>query len=309
MGRTLRIETNDPVILNYVNRLFERYRGTRSAKAEFLWRIVSDAPNTLTPSWPTMTAFSDTGLRYVNLGQRSFFAVDLDSREAVAFLSRGLAHDAVGFPSVFVATLFDMTAAALGLTLIPAACVSSNGRALLIFGPPRSGKTTSVCWARRSGLEFCADQASYLDLEGGRLCAWGQFWPAAFRPETMDFLPELATSTDSFAYGPLKFLCLREDSVGRPYLHSLPPVACVFLERNAPGSPRLIRLPASEWISWVRETLLFADDRRFWAQRDAALEALGNLPAFSLRYGADPAEAAGWYRKLFTSGEKACEIC
>ena len=51
-----------------------------------------------------MAAFSDDGLRYVNLGQRNFFAVDLNTRKAVAFLSEELAKDNVGFISVFAAT-------------------------------------------------------------------------------------------------------------------------------------------------------------------------------------------------------------
>lgn len=309
MRRTVHLETNDPVILSHVNELFNGETAARSAKADFLWRIVSENQEATAPSWPKMTAFSDRGLRYVNLGQRNFFAVDLESREGVSFVSRALAHDAVGFASVLVATLFDMTAGALGLTLIPAACVSSNGHALLIFGPPRSGKTTSGYWAGRSGLEFHSDQAVYLDFEGDRMSAWGQFWPAAFRPDVCDFMPELAPSLRPFGYGPMKFLCPTTDPANQPLPRSLSPVACVFLERNAAKPSRLIRLRSSDYAKQLRKSLPFVDDPRFSAERDAALEALDTLPAFNLQYGADPVEAVAWYQELLNGREKMDELC
>src|ERR1019366_8266400 len=123
-----------------------------------LWRLIGEKDADAYPAWPKMAAFSDDGLRYVNLGQRSFFAGDLDAGKAIGFLSEKLVNDAVGFNSVFAATLFDMTAPALRLVPIGAACVGLNGKALLVFGPPRSGKTTSAYLAGKVGLEFLADE-------------------------------------------------------------------------------------------------------------------------------------------------------
>ena len=194
MGRRVRLESNSDAIFGGITALFKCTGGLSSTPPDFVWRLVGERNRGAGPPWPEMAAFSDDGLRYVNLGQRSFFAIDLNAGEAIAFLSEELASDPVGFSSVFAATLFDMTASALGLVQIAAACVSLHGRALLVFGAPRSGKTTSTYLAGKLGLEFHSDQASYLDLQPDGLHVWGQFWPAAFREEAVQFLPELTCS-------------------------------------------------------------------------------------------------------------------
>jgi hypothetical protein len=245
-----------------------------------------------------MAAFSDDGLRYVNLGQRSFFAIDLDAGEAIAFLSEELASDPAGFSSVFAATLFDLMAPALGLVHVAAACVSLQGRALLVFGPPRSGKTTSTYLAGKLGLEFHADQASYIDLKPKGLRVWGQFWPAAFRQDTVKFLPELESSTGSFTYRDLTFLCFVKHPFQAPRARTVIPVGCVFLERQATDVPHLIPLTLTDREDRLSNCLAFQDDRRFAAQYASALRELGKLPGYRLPYGNDPAVAATFLRSI-----------
>jgi hypothetical protein len=199
---------------------------------------------------------------------------------------------------VFASTLFDMTAAALRLVQISAACVALHGRALLIFGPPRSGKTTSTYLAGQQGLEFHADEASFLDLKPEGLHVWGQLWPAAFREETTQFLPELASSTSSFTYGSLTFLCFEKDLFRPLQARAVVPVGCLFLERQGSEVPRLIPLASAELEDRLRDALAFIDDGRFDSQYAVALRALGALPAYRLLYGNDPGEAARLYPGL-----------
>jgi len=298
MGRRVRLESSSAKLLAEFTALFEPAADPSSTPPDFLWRIVGEAESGSNPPWPKMTAFSEEGLRYVNLGQRGFFAIDLDAREAVAFLSEGWASDSVGFSSVFAATLFDMTAPALGLAQIAAACVALHGKALLIFGPPGSGKTTATYLAGKLGLEFYSDQASFLDLRLGRLQVWGQFWPAAFREDTVQHLPELASATRSFSYGNLIFLCL----FNRPIHPSLPraalPVSCVFLEREETIVPQLIPMGPREREDRLSDSLSFRDDVRFRLQYEMALRSLGRLPMYRLPYGRDPAVAATFLRNI-----------
>src|SRR5439155_18092630 len=108
---------------------------------------------------------SDHTMRYINVGQRSFVGVDLRAREAVGILPESFARDEAGFSSVSLASLLYLTALALGLTPISAACVAKGKKGLLVFGPPNSGKTTSSYCARKLGLEFHADQAAFLELD------------------------------------------------------------------------------------------------------------------------------------------------
>jgi hypothetical protein len=63
-----------------------------------------------------MTAFCKGSLRYINLGQFSFIAADLEAREAVGVLPESLCEDEIGFSTVFLASLLHLSAPALGLT-------------------------------------------------------------------------------------------------------------------------------------------------------------------------------------------------
>ena len=298
MGRKVRLESNSAALFGGITGLFETDAESTSTPPDFLWRLVGEMNTGSYQPWPKMAAFSDEGLRYVNLGQRSFFAIDLDAGEAVAFLSEELASDPLGFSSVFVATLFDMTAPALGLVQIAAACVALHGRALLVFGPPRSGKTTSTYLAGKLGLEFQAYQASFLDLKPHGLRVWGQFWPAAFREETVQFLPELESATRSFTYGDLTFLCFTEHPFQAPRARAVIPVGCVFLERQAADVPQLIPMVSAEREDLLKDCLSFQDDVRFTSQYASALRALSKLPAYRLPYGNDPAVAATFLRSI-----------
>jgi len=200
--------------------------------------------------------------------------------------------------SVFAATLFDLMASSLGLVQISAACVALHGKALLVIGPPRSGKTTSTYLAGKLGLEFHADQASFLDLQPDGLCVWGQFWPAAFRTESVQFLPELKTSTGSFTYGDLTFLCFNKHPFQASRAQPVIPIGCVFLERQMTNVPYLFPVSPLEREERLNNCLSFQDDDRFRIQYASALRELGKLPAYRLPYGEDPAVAATFLRSI-----------
>ena len=304
MGRTIRLETNSAAVMDETRRLLARYVEAAPGEPEFRWRIVSEPDPAVSLPWPEVSAFSAVGLRYVSFGHRSFLAVDLEAREAVAFLAEGLAGDPAGFSTPFLERLFLLTAGALGLTAVGAACLAAGRGALLLFGPPHSGKTTSCYLATGLGLDFVSDQVTFLEETDGGLRAWGEFWPTAFRPDALRFFPELSALTRPFQYLDIPFLYLDKNSpasqTNRPARH-LTPSCCVFLERNSRPTGfggRLTQLSLSEFGARLDGCLLFKDDPRFEAQQASVLAALGQLPAYRLSYGSDPREAAEFFPRL-----------
>ena len=281
-------------MLELAERFFRSHRSGRFEEPSFRWRIICEPDTRADSSDVLLSAFSDPGVAYVNIGQRGFLAVDLDKREAVAYLSEGILEGESRFrhrPPLDI--LFTMTAASMGVTALSGGCVGRDDRAVLILGPPNSGKTTTSYLAAKLAFDFHADQVVFLDWSGGNLCTWGDPFPAVFRSETLSFLPELKNSGNHSTYADLSFFYF-DKSVLQPALaRPVKPICSVFLDRRSGCKTQMARIDAEEAILRLRESLLFKQDERFDLQTTEALEALVLQPAYRLRYDTDPRIAAG----------------
>lgn len=300
LGRAVRLETNSSKVLKHMAELFPRYQAASNGRPEFLWRIVVDPDVPFFQPWPRRSTFSGDGLRFAQFGQKNFLAVNLEAREAIAFVAEGLVEDAPGFTSPFIDTLFYMTAGSLGLVPLAAACVSAGTKGILVLGSPNQGKTTASYLAAQDGLTFHADQSVFLEIASDGLRAWGDFVPIAFRPETLQFLPELESRTRSFSYCDFNFYYMHKDKLDSEQSNYVTPIGCVIFERESSSVPRLVRIAKPDFASSLSEYIAFQDDDRFEKQRLAILAALAELPAYHLAYDRNPASAAPFLRQLLT---------
>jgi hypothetical protein len=269
------------------------------SRPEFRWRIVCDPDPQVQSSDVPLIAFSDSGLRYVNVGQRSFLAVDSENREAVAFLAdRFVDHSPEWRNNRLLDLLFCMTAPSLGLTVLSGGCVGVNDRGVLVFGPPNSGKTTACYLAAKRGLEFHADQMVLLDQSDGSLQVWGDFFPAVFRPEALEFLPELKTTTRASSHAGLPFYYFDKAPLQTRCARPVLPVCNVLLDRETAMEPRVERISTEESVAGMRQCLLFREDLLFESRIDSALQALTDRPTYCLHYGSDPGAAADFIETL-----------
>jgi hypothetical protein len=76
------------------------------------------------------------------------------------------------------------------------------------------------------------------------------------------------------------------------------PACCLFLERQASAVPILSRILHDDLTRRLAESVLFKDDARFADQQSRIMQALGEVPAYVLRYGNDPSIAAAVARDL-----------
>jgi hypothetical protein len=300
MGRRIYLETNNPIIVKHARRFLNCIECNNGTASEFRWKIVTEPGPGDEPvaTWPPMTAFTGNSMRYINLGQRGFIAVDHAVRQAIGMIPEHLANDEAGFSSVYLASMFYLTAPALGLVAISAACVAMEGRGLLLFGVPGSGKTTASYRSSRLGLEFHADQAVFLENKGRTLHAWGDFWPAAFREDGAKFLPELAYQSRPLAYCHETFLCVEKSASTPASTRSVTPVGCIFLERQAEASPKLVPLRRDEVHGQIAASVPFLENFSGGPERDSVFESVGRLPVYMLAYGRDPSEAAPFLRSM-----------
>jgi hypothetical protein len=297
-GQTIRFETNSGRLFSQAAQLFEQYSASVE-EPQFLWKIVVQSSPDTVPPWPRRCAFSDGDLRYLHFGQSNFVAVDLNRRQAVAYLSQGLADDPLGFVSPFLDQLFSVTAASLGFTTLFAACVGSARRGVIVMAAPNNGKTTASYIAAKKGLQFYADRAVFLEINGGRLRGWGDFWPAAFRSETLQFLPELVNVTQRFHYRDFTFHYFDKRVFQPARTEPIIPICCVFLRRGVTAEACLT--PVSGMELRLAGFASFHEDRRFHTQTTEVFDALASLPTYELAYGEDPAAAAKFFPLLLDS--------
>ncbi len=293
MQRTVRIETNNQVVLQLAQKFFERYQHGHRREPEFIWRIVSEPNSGVNSTAVNLSAFSAYGVRFLNVGQRGFLAVDVEQRKATGYLAELFFEaDARLRHRPPLDVLLCMTAASLRLTALSGACVGIEDRAALIFGPPNSGKTTSSYLAARMGMKFHADQVVFLDMEKGTLRAWGDPFPAVFRPETLQFLPELGSATHFSTYSDLTFHYFDKGAFQSRWAEPVLPMYNIFLDRRAGCESELREITQHEVLSRLRESVLFEEDSRFDSQILAAIWELSKKPSFALRYDSDPMIAA-----------------
>ena len=176
MGRTIRLETDSALILEQTSRLLDRRGPTRSAPPEFLWRIVGEEQPRFRSKWPEVTAVSYGNLSFVNLDQGSFVAVDLESRQAIGFLSPEVASHEIGSRRHIFAVLFSLAAPALGLSPLPAVYVEWDEKGLLIFGQRPSVATAFRRLAATTDLPLDADGTLFLERRDPGLRVWSQSW-------------------------------------------------------------------------------------------------------------------------------------
>jgi hypothetical protein len=302
VARTVRLESNSRAVVESGLQFFARHQDSPTSDPEFLWRIVSEEDFEIEHTGVALSAFSDGGLRFANLGQGSFLAVDLEAHEGIGFVAERFIE---GEPKLHCRSIFDtlfcMSTGSLGMVPLAAACVGTGDKGLLLFGPPNCGKTTVSYLAAKLGLEFHADQAVFLEMEARGLRVWGDLLPAIFRPESLQFLPELKAATRRFSYPGLTVCYLPKRPFQALKAHSVDPVRCVFLERQGATIPTVSPMARFDFSRRIAESMLFKDYDCL-AQQRAVFEALERLPAYRLAFGSDPAAAVPIVREMLADG-------
>lgn len=293
MGRTVRVESNNNSLLDMAQYFFQSHQHGRPSRPEFVWRLIIESDKSAESAAVPLSAFSDIGLRCLNIGRRSFLAVDLFKREAAGFLAEEFLGDQARFrhrPPLDI--LFCMTASSLGLVSLSGGCVGANGRGVMVFGAPNSGKTTSCYLAARSGLEFHADQVVFIDAR--HAIVWGDPFPAVFRTEALQFLPELGDKVHHSSYDSSAF-CYFDKSPSQPReAHPIAPVCSLFLERKQGSQTILREISREEAALRLRASVLFEEDQQFEEHISSALRCLTDKPAYELSYDCNPAIAADY---------------
>ncbi|HEX5483896.1 MAG TPA: hypothetical protein VFZ08_14835, partial [Terriglobia bacterium] len=292
MGRRGVLETNSLRVRHLVSGFLERTGHPSSGEPAFLWKIAVEEGKRPMGPWPQPVGLAANGMRCVNLGETGFVAGDLEAREISGFTSENRVADEAGFAGLFLAAMAHLTAAALGVTPLSSACVVKRSRGLLLLGPPGCGKTTCAYATQKLGFEVHSDMVTFLELRGGQLRGWGEFWPALFRQETIRFHPELQDMGQFLEHESETFISVEKRALAPQNQDSVSPALALVLERGVAAMPRLLPLPKAKYAEILKASCPYAEEPEIQAHRGAVLSELLSLPAYKLIFGEDPAEAA-----------------
>lgn len=190
--------------------------------------------------------------------------------------------------------VFTLAARVQGLVPLHAACVGQRGRGLLLMGPSGAGKSTASLQCLLHGLEFVAEDSVFVAPDS--MLATGVANFLHVRRDALRFVPDACAALIRRSpvirrrSGAEKFeVDLRQAEfplAPRP----LGIVGCVFMtEQTAGHRPLVAPLRRAELLARLEASQPYAANHVGWT---AFRKRLASLPAFELRRGTHPSEAA-----------------
>jgi len=285
MGRTVRVETNSLPVLRHARRALEPCGLAFSSGPRFVLRIVSEPESNGTAERGEAHAVAAEGLWLEHHGPHCFFALDEEACMAMAYVPDDLVASEAAFARNFLGPLLERIASAFGVIAIPAVGLVMAGRAVLLFGSESERLAVGHATAGL-GPAISSHQATFLELDGKTLLAWGRAW----RVPAGDSEPPEGRGQDATAHRS------GADPVGacRPAR----PAFSVFPEGEASDVPRLIPLSPSATRERLEELQLLAEHGPVNSRGGSIRSALACLPAYRLVYGSARAAAAIFVQSL-----------
>jgi predicted ABC-type transport system involved in lysophospholipase L1 biosynthesis ATPase subunit len=172
---------------------------------------------------------------------------------------------------------------ASAVTDLHAACVSKNGKGILLVGNSGAGKSSLAYACARAGWTYTSDDTCYLINDSKVPRVIGHSHRARFRPSAKELFPELS----GFALTPrMEGKPSIEVSIAQlPVEYSAAEATVdliVYLNRISSPEGRLIRLPHGTAAQRACRELYSAGEIR--AKHEQILAILSDIPTYELQY-------------------------
>lgn len=307
LGAQFAFETNSPELLAIVSHAYQQLPAHTFSHAppRFTVRLF------LTPSACTSVAGNEPpqvrplaggGLLCGALDESSFAIIDPARQSALLIVSERMLQ----FPyhlryELIEFAIYTLAARAQGLVPLHAACIGRSGCGILLMGPSGAGKSTVTLQCVLGGLDFLAEDSVLVQPES--LLATGL---ASFLHLRHDSLQFLTNSVHAASIGNSPLIQRRSgvekleiDLRGSSHVLAPSPLrtaAVVFLSNDgAPGQPLLVPVHRETLASRLAENQRYAASQPGWSAFERGLT---RLPAFELRRGRHPLEAAAALSEL-----------
>jgi hypothetical protein len=281
LGYAVDILTNQRVILDAAHESFGHRSELRRALIPPVRIGVYPGVTPARPVEPTCRQYS--GICSLAADRDNQALLDLGRCFSFVRLTPAAASDRLYLRYNFIEKVVYLLLGASVVTDLHAACVSRNGKGLLLCGDSGAGKSTLAYACAREGWTYTSDDTSYLINDSRIPRVIGHAHRVRFRPSARELFPELEDKALSprLEGKPSIEVSTAALPMGRTAAES-PVHAVVFLRRSPGVSARLDPLSAGSAVGRLSAGLFSAGVVR--AKHESGLGILGGVPAWELHY-------------------------
>jgi energy-coupling factor transporter ATP-binding protein EcfA2 len=281
LGFAVEIVSNHPGVLEAANESFGHRRLRRGGTTLEVRIGISEGGHPECPPEPTRREYHHLYSLVADADNQAL--LDLKTHTSFVWLNTSALRNKLYFRYNFLEKVVYLLLGSSVVTDIHGACVSKNGKGILLCGDSGAGKSTLAYACARAGWTYISDDTSYLINDSDVPRVIGHSHRMRFRPTAKALFPELAgreltprmegkASIEVPVSEFPQLVTANEAGVN----------AVVYLSRQASASGRLVKLPAGTATERTRKELYSAGEIR--TKHEKILEVLSGIPAFALHY-------------------------
>jgi len=281
LGYSIEIMTNSPAVLSAANESFGHVRSPRGHTPLQIRLGVVGGRSAACPPEPTRREFDSLYSLVADVDNQAL--LDLATGTNFTWVTDAAVDNGLYFRSNFLEKAVYLLLGASVVTDIHAACVSKNGKGVLLCGDSGAGKTTLAYACARSGWTYTSDDTSYLinNVESPRVI--GHSHRVRFRPSAKQLFQELESRAVTPRMEgkpsievPISELPVKE-TAAEVEVHCI-----LYLDRQPSARGELTRLPSGTASRRAGDALYSAGQIR--AKHIENLESLRDIPTYELKY-------------------------
>jgi hypothetical protein len=281
IGYPIEILTNDAGVLESARESFGHARPSGTVPVLQLRIGVSDVARRECPPAPTRREYNHLYSLVADADNQAL--LDLKTGINFAWLTRAAVNNRIYFRYNFLEKVVYLLLGASVVTDLHAACVSKNGKGILVCGESGAGKSTLAYACARSGWTYTSDDTSYLINESDPPRVIGHSHRARFRPSAKSLFPELEHHqlTARLEGKPSIEVPISDLPVSKTAAEATIDFI-VYLNRCPSAEATLISLPNGTATERACQELYSAGEIRL--KHEIILEVLSDIPTYELKY-------------------------